>query len=197
MDQIHVCSMTHWRERLGESTVLNPTVSDLMVLAVTSKHLLEKMTVSWCFTSFLLISNPPSLLPSHSSRFWCTGSNRRHSRQEESMCFLCYSAGCCATTPSTVAYGMFSVHLRCHVSRSSERLSRYSLGCENSKLPFRFHKFDLGYFHSMNLDSWKTFTFSCCLVVRNKQNTPLFLLSVAFNKIHKDSLWILEQLMVY
>lgn len=25
------------------------------------------------------------------------------------MCFLCYSAGCCATTPSAVAYGMFSV----------------------------------------------------------------------------------------
>jgi len=112
--------MTRWQAQLGESTVLNPTVSDLMVLAVTSKRRLEKMSVSWCSTSFLLTSNPPSLLPNHSSHFWCAGSSRRHSRQAESMCFLCYSAGCSATTPSTVAYGMFSVHLRCPVSRSSE-----------------------------------------------------------------------------
>lgn len=48
------------------------------------------------------------------------------------MCFLCYSAGCCATTPSAVAYGMFSV------SAALQRADmQIQLGLQKLKTPFQ------------------------------------------------------------
>lgn len=169
-----------------ESASLNPSVADLMVLLVI---------ISWkkkkCFLvlhSFLLASIQLSLLSSHSSNFCCAGSNRRHIMKEQSVFAVWLSGLLCHHTLPNCAWNVLHACETFCQPLFTKWISRYSFDCKSSKLPFRSHKLDLGYFDSMNLDSWKTFTFSCCLAVWNKQNTPLFSLSMPFNKVHKDSL---------
>lgn len=131
--------------------MLNPIVSDPTVLTVTSKRLLEKTNVAWYSTSFLLISNPPSLLPCYSSHLWCAGSETQEAGGINVFSVLLCRLLCHHTLHSCLWNVFHPSETSCHLL-FKEWISRYSLGCKSSKLAFRFHKLDLGYFDSMNLD---------------------------------------------